>query len=66
VLANRVRIVALISDEIIGILHFFDNLGGRFGVVNFTPSDFKIDRISMRIGGDVNLRARNKMTFISA
>ena len=28
----------------------------RFGVVNFTHfSDFKIDRISIRIGSDVNL-----------
>ena len=56
---NIFRVISFISNEVLSTLYFRNNLGGRFGVVYFTPSDFKIDRISMRIGGHVNFGCRS-------
>ena len=48
--ANRLGVVCFVGDEVLGSFYFLDDLRRCFDVVNFTPSDFKIDRISMRIG----------------
>gem|GEM_PF-5572224 len=48
-------IIALVRDKMVSRAYFCDELVRNFGVVDFTPSDFKIDRISMRIGGNMQL-----------
>src|SRR5262249_3744601 len=48
------RVVALVANEVFSGVEFTNNFGGCFNVVNFTPSDFKIDRVSIRITGHVD------------
>lgn len=53
VLPNRFGVVAFVGDEIPCGADGGDEWVRKLGVVDFTPSDFKIDRMSMRIGGHV-------------
>lgn len=58
-LSDCLRVVSLVSNQIIGFDYLFNDLWRGFGVVDFTPSDFKIDRISMRIGAYVKFGGRS-------
>ena len=53
--SNFFWVVTFITYEVIRWAHFFYYFTCNLGVVDLTPSDFKIDRISMRIGGNMNL-----------
>ena len=63
ILPNIFRVVAFVRDKVFGRFDFTNNFGGCFSVVNFTPSDFKIDRVSMRITGHVNFCCGSSSRF---
>jgi hypothetical protein len=48
------------------ITYFVNETIGCFRIVDVTPSDFKIDRISTRIGGHVDLSRRASMGSLNA
>jgi hypothetical protein len=43
--------------------YFCDELMRNFGVMDFTPSDLKIDRMSMRIGDNMKLGGSSSTGF---
>ena len=45
------------------LAYFCDELLRNFGIVDLTPSDFKIDRISMRIGGNMKFGGSSSPGF---
>jgi hypothetical protein len=52
--SDKLRVVSFVCNKNTALFTTFrDQMFCNLAVVNFTPSDFKIDRISMRIGGNV-------------
>lgn len=55
-LSKRLRIIALVGNEIFSLPTYFSEKSvGSFDLVYVTPSDFKIDRTSIRVGEYMNL-----------
>lgn len=54
-LSNFLRIITFISYKMPSSPYFFNDFSCNFTVVDLPPSDFKIDRISMRISGNMYL-----------
>lgn len=54
-LTNDFSIVALVCNDMLCCFYLVYEPRCSFGIVDFTPSDVKINRISMRVGCHVNL-----------
>ena len=57
-LSDRFGVVILVRDDVFRCGDFAEDFARNLRVVNLTPSDFKIDRISMRIGGNMELGSK--------
>ncbi|ELL30748.1 hypothetical protein NM77221_0500 [Neisseria meningitidis 77221] len=48
-ISDFLRVIPFVSDKILGFLYDFYQVVCNLTVVHVTPSDFKIERISMRV-----------------
>src|SRR5574344_1226114 len=57
--SNGFSVISFVSHEIISLFNTFYELARNLTVVHFTPSDFKMDRTSMRVNGHMYFCCRS-------